>query len=365
MASLSAPNIKNLDDISQPQKASIIDLFCGAGGLSHGFKLEGFNITAGIDSDEACRFPFELNNSAPFTRYDINQLKPEDLNSMFMPSFSKILIGCAPCQLFSTYNQNNKDPKWSLLEVFADLIIATKPDIISMENVPRLLNFRGGEVFDNFVRKIEGAGYFISKSIVYAPDYGVPQTRSRLVLLGSLHGYFELGPPTHVPAEYPTVADTLRGLPPLEAGGVDKQDPIHCASTLSAKNMARIKESKPGGTWKDWKQDLVADCHRSSKGSTYISVYGRMAWDSLSPTITTQFYGFGNGRFGHPEQDRALSLREGALLQTFPDTYKFVPPGDPVYMKVVGRMIGNAVPVNLARAIARAISAHLKDIEND
>jgi DNA (cytosine-5)-methyltransferase 1 len=124
--------------------------------------------------------------------------------------------------------------------------------------------------------------------------------------------------------------------------------------------LRRIKVSVPGGTWRDWPEELVAECHRKESGRGYSSVYGRMAWKDPSPTITAQCYGFGNGRFGHPEQDRAISLREAALLQTFPEDYEFVVPGDPVYIKVVGRLIGNAIPVELGRVIARSIERHLE-----
>jgi DNA (cytosine-5)-methyltransferase 1 len=118
--------------------------------------------------------------------------------------------------------------------------------------------------------------------------------------------------------------------------------------------------SKPGGTWRDWDEDLVAECHQVDTGRGYASVYGRMSWDEPSPTITTQFFGFGNGRFGHPDQDRALSLREGAMLQGFPQDYQFVDPGKPVQFKKIGRLIGNAVPVKLANAIAAAVREHLE-----
>ena len=126
-------------------------------------------------------------------------------------------------------------------------------------------------------------------------------------------------------------------------------------------NVKRMLASRPGGSWRDWDDDLVTPCHRRETGQGYSSVYGRMKWDEPAPTITTQFFGFGNGRFGHPEQDRAISLREGALIQTFPQDYAFVPEGQKVEIKTLGRLIGNAVPVSLGRAIARRIRAHLDE----
>lgn len=149
-------------------------------------------------------------------------------------------------------------------------------------------------------------------------------------------------------------------LPPIPAGGADENDPLHRSSSLSELNLRRIRTSVPGGSWKQWDDTLVAECHRRQTGSTYPSVYGRMRWDEPSPTITTQCYGFGNGRFGHPEQDRALSLREAALLQTFPPMYEFVEEGKPYHIKALGRHIGNAVPVDLGRVIAKSIKMHLE-----
>nr|VFK01035.1 MAG: C-5 cytosine-specific DNA methylase [Candidatus Kentron sp. LFY] len=229
-----------------------------------------------------------------------------------------------------------------------------------MENVPRLMKFRSGSVFGDFIRDLEECGYHVWWNVVFCPDYGVPQQRSRLVLLASRHGHIELEAPRHSPDCYITVRKAIGDLPPLEAGNMAAEDPLHCASCLSERNLQRIRYSKPGGTWRDWPQELVTECHRRKTGRGYASVYGRMAWDRPSPTITTQFYGFGNGRFGHPEQDRAISLREGAILQSFPEDYVFTREGEEINFRRIGRLIGNAVPFALARAIARSIRAHLE-----
>ena len=156
-----------------------------------------------------------------------------------------------------------------------------------------------------------------------------------------------------------TVSGAIGHLDPIAAGDASRRDRLHRSSSMSQTNMERIRSSKPGGTWCDWNPELRAGCHRRAAGATYSAVYGRMSWDRPGPTITTQFNGFGSGRFGHPEQDRALSLREGALLQTFPARYKFVPKGDEVKIRNVARMIGNAVPVMLGRAIGACIAGHL------
>lgn len=339
--------------------ASVVDVFCGAGGLSHGFLLEGFRIACGIDIDEACRYPFEQNNEAPFLRRDIVHVEVSELQEEFTPGIPRILVGCAPCQPFSKYTQAKEDPKWELLDDFATLISNVRPDIVSMENVPQLLHFKNGDVFKSFVKRLDASGYHVTWSVAYCPDYGIPQVRSRLVLIASLHGQLSFPNRTHTPERYATVRDAIGVMPMLDAGGIDSRDQLHRASRLSALNLARLRASRPGGTWRDWPNSLIAECHKRPSGRGYTSIYGRMPWAKPAPTITTQFYGFGNGRFGHPDQDRALSLREGALLQSFPHDYTFVSLDEAVHFTTVGRMIGNAVPVRLARAIARSIKHHL------
>lgn len=260
-------------------RGSVVDIFCGAGGQTHGFWLEGFSIAAGIDLDEGCRYAFERNNGAPFVRKDVGALSPEELDDLFYKGEPKILVGCAPCQPFSLYNQGSDDPEWQLVGRFAELICATLPDVVSMENVPRLLDFKDGAVFEAFTAALLGAGYSVSHQVVFAPDYGVPQRRLRLVLLGSRHGAIELDGPTLSPDAYPTVADAIGFLPALAAGGIDQNDSLHRASRMSDRNMERIRSSKPGGSWKDWAGDLVADCHKVKTGRGYASVYGRMRAD--------------------------------------------------------------------------------------
>lgn len=341
--------------------ASVVDIFCGAGGLSHGFRQRGFEIVGGIDIDEDCRHAFEQNNEAPFIRRDVATLKADEINRLFTPGRTRVLVGCAPCQPFSTYNQKNEDPKWQLLRQFGNLVDKVRPDVLSMENVPRLLAFKNGTTFKRFVKQLRDAEYHVAWDVLYGPDFGLAQTRSRLVLLASQLGPIELPGATHK-GKHRTVRDEIGDLPALIHGGVDDFDVLHRASRLSEINVRRISSAMPGGTWRDWAPRLVAECHKVETGKGYSSVYGRMEWDQPSPTITTQFFGFGNGRFGHPEQDRALSLREGALLQGFPRDYEFVAPGERVHFKRVGRLIGNAVPVKLAAAIADAVKIHLEKV---
>ena len=340
--------------------ASVVDIFCGVGGLSHGFLQQGFRIVGGVDIDEDCRYPFESNNNAPFIRRDVTTLMASEVNALFVPNKIRVLVGCAPCQPFSTYNQKNDDPKWRLLRKFGDLVAEVQPHVLSMENVPRLLAFREGNVFEQFVRRLRQNDYQVIWKVLYGPDFGLAQTRSRLVLLASKLGSIELPKPTQE-SKHRTVRQEIGRLRAIPQGGADDRDLLHRSSKLSPKNQKRIASARPGGTWRDWDKSLVAACHKEKTGRGYSSVYGRMEWDAPSPTITTQFYGFGNGRFGHPEQNRAISLREGALLQGFPPDYAFVRPGEPIKFKTIGRLIGNAVPVKLAAAIAKSVKNHIEN----
>lgn len=347
------------DDSSHTPRPIAVDLFCGAGGLSFGMKRAGITISAGIDIDSACKHPFETNVEAAFYEKDVAELSSRVVESLFPQDGIRILAGCAPCQPFSSYS--NRSPKhtaqWQLLPKFVEIVTALQPEIVTMENVPRL---QGHAVFEEFQDALCNAGYHYDYSVVRCAEYGIPQSRRRLVLLASKLGRIEMIPPTHTNTEFATVRDAIQHLPHIEAGQASPADPLHRSSALSVENLARIQHSKPGGTWRDWREELRADCHVKQSGKTYPSVYGRMEWDKLGPTITTQFHGYGNGRFGHPTQDRAISLREGSLLQTFPSEYSFVAAGEAVQISSVAQLIGNAVPVRLGEAIGTSIVAHLE-----
>lgn len=337
---------------------SVVDLFCGVGGLTHGFVKEGFNVVAGIDVDESCKYAYEANNEADFLYEDIRNLTAEYINALYPPDDSRILVGCAPCQPFSRYtNRKTADSKWQLVETFAELIKHVQPDIVSMENVPELEKHA---VFKGFVDALDEEGYQRSWSLVECVDYGVPQTRTRLVLFASKLGPIKIIPATHAPSRRRTVRDAIGSLQRIDAGGASKNDPVHRASALTDVNLKRVKATPEGGSWKDWDDALVLQCHKRETGKSYPSVYGRMRWDEPSPTMTTQCNGLGNGRFGHPEQDRAISLREAALIQTFPKSYLFIEPDTNVVIKHLARHIGNAVPVRLGQIIARSIKKHLE-----
>ena len=348
---------------NKPLSIKVIDLFCGIGGLTHGFVKEGFNVVAGYDTDITCKYPYEANNSSYFINKDIREVTGTELNKLYGNCDLKILVGCAPCQPFSTYSYKNENKtKCGLLNEFGRLIAEVSPDIISMENVPRLETFSHEPVFNRFLELLTDKKYNYSYKIVDCVKYGIPQFRRRLVLLASKKSCIELIPETHKENNYKTVKDTIAKLPSLKAGETSKKDFIHRAGNLSDMNLKRIQHSKPGGTWRDWPKELQLTCHKKASGSSYVSVYGRMSWDRPAPTMTTHCIGLGNGRFGHPEQDRAISLREASLIQTFPLNYKFVKKKETLAVRNLARHIGNAVPVKLGQVIAKSIKKHITDV---
>lgn len=344
----------------------VIDLFCGIGGLTHGLIAEKLDVVAGIDIDTSCKYGYEKNNKTKFIEKDIDDVTSSEINELYGTSKGiRILVGCAPCQPFSTLNRKriayaDHSEKWGALNKFAELIEAVKPEIVSMENVKELSKENKYPVFKRFIDTLKRNGYFVSYKVVDTSHYGVPQKRKRLVLLASRFGEIELIPPTHL--ENPvTVKDVIKDLPAIEDGEVSQIDNMHTSSKLSPLNKRRIRSTPhDGGSATDWDKELLPDCYTKESGSSYqCSVYGRMRWNEPSPTVTTQFLSLGTGRYGHPEQDRAISLREAARFQTFPDNYVFMEP-ERFSRTVVAKHIGNAVPVRLGQVIAISIKEHLK-----
>src|SRR3989344_3898383 len=297
---------------TKDSKIKVIDLFCGIGGLTHGLIKEGLDVVAGIDNDSSCKFVYEYNNKIQFIDKDILKVTAEQINDLFgkEKGIIRVLAGCAPCQPFSKLNLNNITKKQlEPLGKFAQLITQTQPDIVSMENVSDLAIEDKYPVFKSFLR-------------------------------------------THKNKKI-TVRDVISYLEPIKAGETSKKDPLHRSRKLAPINLQRIKTTPHnGGNCESWSKELMLECHKKESGKTYRgSVYGRMCWDKPSPTMTTQCIGLGNGRYGHPTQNRAISLREAAIFQTFPEYYQFSDPTKPIQIGKVAKFIGNAVPVRLGSVI--------------
>jgi DNA (cytosine-5)-methyltransferase 1 len=344
---------------NKKKRISAVDLFCGAGGLTFGLNKAGIDVCVGVDLDKSCKYAYERNNKARFEPRSIADLTGAEVSSWFVPGTVRLLAGCAPCQPFSQHTRGrdtSTEPDWSLLDEFGRLVREVSPELVTMENVTPIQHH---EVFTRFVATLKQSGYKVAYGSIFCPDYGIPQERRRLVLMASRLGNVSLPKPTRTPKTYKSVKDTISTLPKLAAGEIDPRDRLHLARKLTPLNIKRLKASKPGGTWHDWPKELRSPCHQKESGSSFRSVYARMTWGDPSPTITTQFFNFGTGRFGHPEQDRSLTLREGAMLQTFPKNYAFVPAGKPVIMRSLGKCIGNAVPPKLGEVIGKAFVAAL------
>lgn len=381
-----------------------VDLFCGIGGLTYGLRKSGIPVTAGIDVDEDAKHAYEVNNTADepnhpvdvdaeYIQFDLSRVEEVDIEgkigSLFNDADIRILAGCAPCQAFSPYNNgidSSEHQDYSLLNQFSTIIeeLEPSPHVVTMENTYRVRNHK---VYDEFVETLDDTGYYlpIEKEAqkeafrIYCPEYGVPQKRKRWVLLASQLGEIELNPPPREdPEDYPTVREYIGELiepeDPITTEGIEPDDKLHKSRNLQQVNIDRIDISEPGKTWEQWvekgREDLLLKCHKKESGRSFTDQYGRMKWDEPAPTITTQFYNYGTGRFGHPEYhgdkhpdnvNRPISLREGARLQTFPQSYEFVEDPDEVYLQQVGRHIGNAVPPELAKVIGESIIDHIQE----
>lgn len=341
------------------KKIEVIDLFCGVGGLTYGIQQASINVLAGLDNDMSCKYSYEKNNQATFINADISNYDFRELANLYSDKSIRVLVGCAPCQPFSSHTfkakNKEKDTRWNLIDYFVEAVNIINPHIISMENVRGITKTN---IFKKFLSSLADLGYQVDYRIAYCPDYGIPQNRSRLILMASKLGEIKIPEKTHAKEEYVTLANTIQHLPAIKSGETSIHDPLHKAKNLFPINLRRIKQSKPNGTWRDWDKNLLPNCYKKESGQTYTAVYGRASWNNIAPTITTQFFNYGSGRFGHPEQDRAFSVREGALLQTFPQDYDF---GALTSLTKVGQHIGNAVPPRLGFVIGKGILKHLEN----
>jgi len=339
-------------------KLKCVDAFCGAGGLGLGLKRAGFDILLSFDIDNQCIETISKNK-----KYFGHKAKQADIADMLNGALLKkcgikrgeldLLAGGPPCQGFSIQRiGEDKDIRNQLVLKYEKLIEELYPKCFLMENVSGIAGKRGKTILHQLISSAEKMGYVVSLKMLNAQNYGVPQRRKRCFIVGVRR---ELG----VKFEYPqtskivqTVRDTIGNLPvPLEDGTDHPKISFHRRDKLSKKNLERIKAITEGQGRDALPKKLLAKCHHvSSSVIGHRNVYGRMAWDDVAPTITARFDSFTRGQFGHPYQPRTISLREGALLQTFPKDFIFT--GNKVD---VARQIGNAVPPVLAKKVGQSI----------
>ena len=352
-------------DLCKPIKA--FDFFSGCGGASAGLRAAGLDIALGLDNDLDAGRTFQANFAeAEFVCANIEEVSEESLDEIVGRWVGHPLLfnACAPCQPFSRQRRGTGPPddkRLGLLNHLLRFVHRHQPELIFAENVPGLRDGSAGrEIFVGFVRRLRDLGYCTNHSVVRSQDYGVPQRRARLVLLASMLG--PIGPPakTHGPGtrqpEYANVSDWIRGLPEIVAGESHPLIPNHRAARLSSLNLQRIRATPPGGGWRDLPFRLLPDSRKSGFGG-FTDVYGRLKWDSPAPALTTRCISYSNGRFGHPDQDRAISVREAACLQTFPLDFEFV--GS---LNSQARQVGNAVPALLAQQFGQRMTDHLAGI---
>jgi DNA (cytosine-5)-methyltransferase 1 len=345
-----------------------VDFFCCAGGVTHGFRKAGIQVLGGIDIEEAYKDTYEKNNKGSiFIEADVAKLKPEDLVKKLGISKNMndlIFVGCSPCQYYTNL-QTDKTKSTSskmLLEEFQRFVEYFMPGYIFLENVPGI-DTRLGSPLSRFKDFLKSKNYCFDDEVINAAEYSVPQNRKRYVLIAS-RVVKNICIPKRKKKNFKTVRDTIGNFPKVSAGFRDQNDLMHWTANLETINLKRIRStSHDGGNRLEWKnnEELQLKCY-NGKDHTFPDVYGRIFWDQPSPTITTKFHSLSNGRFGHPEQDRALSLREGAILQTFPNSYKFYTDN----FGIAARMIGNAVPPKLSKSIGLAFikSFHLNGKSN-
>lgn len=330
---------------------NVYDFFCGCGGASYGFQSAGMRIMLGIDNDPDAAATFKRNfPNAHFVQKDIREIQPQDLEEYVDRTVPMLFCGCAPCQPFSKQNKKKKiiDERINLLAEFGRFVAYYRPDFIFVENVPGIQNFPLNEgPLADFCLLLSDLEYRKPViKVIPAMNYGVPQVRKRLILIAGKNHDVEIPKQTHGPGtenpEYSTVADWISGLPWLEAGMTDPNDEDHCVPALSEINLKRIRSTPPGGNREAWPKEYWLDCHKKHSGHS--DVYGRLSFDRPASALTTKCISYSNGRFGHPVQDRAISVREAACLQTFPRHYRFS--GS---MISKAKQIGNAVPPLMAK----------------
>ncbi|WP_223225196.1 DNA cytosine methyltransferase [Sphingobacterium cavernae] len=347
--------------ITNKKKIKAVDFFCSGGGMSCGMQKAGIDILAGIDFDITCKETYEQNiKGAQFIHADVFELKEGELEiklNLKRNDDNLLLIGCSPCQFWSmiptdkTKSLKSKD----LLIEFRRFVEYFNPGYVVVENVPGVLRRKGESGLDEFVVWLRDHGYTVHAEVHEVSDYGVPQHRKRFTLIANRITE-DVIIPEKIKGEKITVRDVLgvhNGFAKISHGHRDTTDFMHTVAGLKPINLDRLAVTpKDGGTRMAYVFDkkLAVPCHYG-KIDGFKDIYGRMWWGRPSPTITTKFFSISNGRFAHPEEDRAISLREGAVLQSFPKNYIFKTNS----IANTARMIGNAVPPLYAKAIGESI----------
>jgi DNA (cytosine-5)-methyltransferase 1 len=333
-----------------------LDFFCGAGGLTRGFLNAGIQVVAGLDVNEGCRRTYETNNKpAKFVACDLQSVRRKDLENYVrgIPTSELIFAGCAPCQPFSKQRREIDVRDKTLLSHFGRLVGEFLPGYVVIENVPGIVRIPGNSTYRRFTRLLEDFGYELSEGVLDAKFFGVPQTRRRWVVIASKLVKPVLPKPTHGVGTRPfvTVREAIAHYPKLAAGEQSVSVANHRAANIEPQNIRRLKATPPdGGGRRQWPKNLVLDCHTGDYEG-HSDVYGRMRWDAPAPALTCKCFSISNGRYGHPEQHRAISLREAARLQSFDDSFVFYGSSQ----ADIGAQIGNAVPVALAGRLAKTI----------
>ncbi|MGI5097715.1 DNA cytosine methyltransferase [Treponema socranskii] len=338
-----------------------IDFFCGGGGMTYGLRQAGINVIAGIDFDKDAKATYEYNNpESVFIESDIKKLKSDyfecNLN-VTKNDDSLIMAGCSPCQFYSTIKSDKRKAVKSkdLLMDFARFVKYYSPGYVLVENVPGIITNKDS-ILPQFLDKLKKTGYEnIIYKVVDMSHHGIPQSRKRFSLIATRLKNTDI----HLPSENTeiTTLDKVigekNGFPKVKAGYQDSSDFNHTVAGLSDKSLRRLRKTKHnGGSRFDWADDpdLQLNCFRG-KDDSFRDTYGRMWWNKPAPTITTKFFSISNGRFGHPNEDRALSVREGATIQTFPKDYVFKTSS----IATAAKLIGNAVPPEYARRLGEVI----------
>lgn len=348
-----------MEDEVIPLKA--VDFFCGGGGMSYGMLEAGINVLAGIDYEPNCKQTYEDNiTGAQFIQADVFELQEEELETRLNLDRNDndlILIGCSPCQFWSIINTDKTKSTKSanLLIEFTRFVKYFNPGYVVVENVPGVLRKKRESGLEDFIIWLEENNYKVHFEVHNVAEYGVPQSRKRFTLIANRVTDERIDLIKSVEKKV-TVRDVLgqpNGFPEIKDGHKDETEFLHTVASISEVNKKRLKKvAKDGGNRLGFANDpeLQLACFEG-KDNSFKDTFGRLWWDRPSPTITTKFFSISNGRFVHPDEDRALSLREGATLQSFPKEYKF----HGTSTSSIARLIGNAVPPQYAKCIGEAI----------